>query len=323
MPEPTARFGVFELPRTPRRKAQTAAAALSLAMLASPVRAHDTWLEQKAAANGRVELALSTGALFPRAETAIAAEFLLERGCRDRRGRSVALRPGRQDAHALALHAKPRAGSAIASCWVQTAEFEVEVAPALVPTYLREIGAAPDLWQAWRRQQQAGLPWRERYSKHARITLEPSTPPAPQTAAPPMAMEIEIEPPADALRAGEVLSWRVLRDGQPLAGQAVELRGDESRLGVWRRTDADGRASVTLPWAGRWVLRATDLRADARPGHWTSRFVTHAFAVGPARAGSAPHAQVASSESPNARSANHTSASAAIASEPPTSTAWR
>jgi hypothetical protein len=96
-----------------------------------------------------------------------------------------------------------------------------------------------------------------------------------------MALDIEIDD-AGHLRAGQTLRFRVWRDGRPLAGQAVELRGEASRFGLWRRTDAEGRASVPLPWAGRWLLRATDLRpVPGRVGHWDSRFVTHAFSAGP------------------------------------------
>jgi Domain of unknown function (DUF4198) len=131
----------------------------------------------------------------------------------------------------------------------------------------------------------------------------------------------------DARPLGETTSWRVgdsvafevLRDGQPLPGLAVEFRHERAPLGVWRRTDAQGRVEMRLPLPGRWVLRGTELRAVRdSPGHWESRFVTLAFEVTERET---PDAQNGMNSSANARSTNHSAASSAITSEPPTSTA--
>ncbi|MBI5717976.1 MAG: DUF4198 domain-containing protein [Burkholderiales bacterium] len=319
--------------------------------------AHDTWLEQRPGRAGQVELALSTGALFPAAQTGIAAASLVDRGCLAAPGRRLPLRAGAALASALTLHTAPRRGETITACWVQTEAFDVEVPAALVPTYLREIAAPDSIRQAWAEQQGQGLPWRERYTKHARIswaapaaagpaTHSPHSAQSPRSSPPPtapaMALDIEIED-ARAPRAGETLRFRVLRDGQALAGQAVELRGEMSRFGLWRRTDAEGRASVPVPFAGRWVLRATDLRAlPGQPGHWQSRFVTHAFSAAPAvpaapeaaddgpigshlaaAGGSAGSAQPSNPSMPKARSANQSKATPTISTEPPVTTARR
>jgi uncharacterized GH25 family protein len=277
--------------------------------LASPAAAlaHDSWLERRdtpppGLPATTVELALTTGELFPISQTPIAAASLTQRACQSTTGRQVALRPGRASASALSLHARaaegPRANGApdaLHTCWVQTEAFDVQVADHLVPVYLREIGAPEPVRQAWAEMQQLGQPWIERYTKHARISFEAQAEVEPQTdslGAPPMALDIEIEA-MSALRAGQQLHFRVLRDGVPLAHQAVELRGAMSRLGLWRRTDAEGRASVPLLFAGRWVLRAVDLRpAPGRPGQWESRFVTHAFSAR-AAASSAPAPEAA------------------------------
>jgi hypothetical protein len=248
-------------------------------------------------------------------------------------GRRVPLHTGPAGPSALTLQAAPRAGDLITGCWVQTEAFEVEVPAHLVPVYLREIGAPDSVHQAWAEHQRQGLPWRERYAKHARISLAglpaaaAASPASPASPAPPMALDVEIDA-TGPFRVGETLHFRVLRDGQPLAGQAVELRGDMSRLGLWRRTDAEGRASVPVPFAGRWVLRATDLRpVPERAGHRESRFVTHTFSVEPAvssKAGASRGTDQPNSPSmPKARSANHSSATPTISTEPPISTAWR
>jgi len=241
--------------------------------------AHDTWLEQRPARAGRVELALTTGELFPNAQTAIAASSLVDRGCVAASGRRLPLHAGPSEPSALTLRAVAGPGDAITGCWVQTGPFDVEVPPHLVPVYLREIGAPEGVRQVWAAHRQQGLPWLERYTKHARISLAGQPMAVPPSPSPTMALDVEIVT-VGRLRAGDTLEFRVLRDGQPLAGQAVELRGDMSRLGLWRHTDGEGRASVPVPFAGRWVLRATDLRpVPDRTGHWESRFVTHTFSV--------------------------------------------
>jgi hypothetical protein len=325
---------------------RAALVALAAAGAAASAGAHDTWLEERARSPAGIELALTTGALFPRGETPVAADALLDRGCVDAAGAPLPLRAGRLTDDALRLQA-PAAGRRSAplarSCRVQTMAFDVEVAAPLVPVYLREIGAPAQLHAAWQEQQRQGLPWIERYTKHARISFAAAagaragadaTVAPLASAGPPMALEIEIDDVAD-LRAGQTLAYRVLRDGQPLAGQAVELRGDVSRVGLWRRTDAEGRASITVPLPGRWALRATDLRpVPELPGHWVSRFVTHTFTVASAVVPTVVPATVPDAAArasnytgqpsiANARWTNHAKASAAIASEPPTSTPRR
>ncbi|MBL8347309.1 MAG: DUF4198 domain-containing protein [Rubrivivax sp.] len=328
------------------------------ALVPAVAAAHDTWLEQRPAPAGNVELALTSGELFPTAQTSVAASSLIDSGCVSTSGRRVLLRAGKTGPSALTLHAAPLSGDPVAACWVQTDSFDVELTARLVPIYLREIAAPESVRQAWAAYQQQGLPWLERYTKHARISLsgQPGGPPPPSASlsaspspSPAMALDIEIEA-VGRLRAGDTLRFRVLRDGQPLAGQAVELRGDMSPLGLWRQTDSEGRASVPVPFAGRWVLRATDLRpVPDRPGHWESRFVTHAFSVEAAarpagvaertltaalgthtrigaRTGpdvSYGNRQPKSPSMPKARSANHSSATPTMSTEPPISTAWR
>ena len=74
----------------------------------------------------------------------------------------------------------------------------------------------------------------------------------------------------------------MVRDGQPLAGLPVELRHENSALGLWRRTDGDGQVRIALPWPGRWLLRGVDLRvADDDADAWDSRFATLSFDVLP------------------------------------------
>ena len=264
------------------------ATTLSALLLSAVAQAHDTWFRALPADGSAPLLALGTGARYPAQETGIGVEYLARQGCSlaaaDAGKRESALQPTqptqpviqplkplRNVANALVLRGPAQAQS----CWVQLVPLEIELAPDMVPLYLREVQADPALRAAWAGIQQRGLPWKERYTKHARIDLRPG---AAQPV--PMGMDIVREPSDDGS-----LNFRVYRDGLPLPGLAVEWVSDNVAVGIWRRSDAEGRVKVPALPAGRWVLRAIDLRlSTVEPDHWDSRFVTLAFEVPPAAA---------------------------------------
>ena len=234
-------------------------------------QAHDTWFHALPPVAGAPTLALGTGNRFPVQESGVGAEFLERQGCSfkaaDGRDASQPLmRPLHNVPHALILRGPPRAQS----CWAQLVPLEIELPADKVAIYLREVQAGVALRAAWADMQRRGVPWKERYTKHARIDFTAiGAEPAP------MAMDIVRE-----AAAGGSFSFRVLRDAQPLPGLAMEWVSDRATLGIWRRTDAEGRVSVPALPPGRWVLRATDLRlSTTEPDRWESRFVTLAFEV--------------------------------------------
>ena len=259
---------------TPIRALVAPVALLIAAALPAAALAHDTWFEPLATPPGaQALLALGTGTQYPVHDTGVAAQYLTRQGCSgaDPQAPAVPLQALRNLRAALVLRAPPGA----ASCWAQLTPFELKIAPEIVAIYFDDIQAPPAVRTAWAEMQQRGVAWHERYTKHARIELG-----AGSDAASPMDMDVHIEPHAGPLRAGAPLVAQVLRDGEPLAGLAVELRGDGSTPGIWRQTDAQGRVQMTLPQAGRWVLRATDLRlSKTEPDQWESRFVTLVFTV--------------------------------------------
>ena len=262
----------------PHRLQKTAVSWLLCAMAGSAV-AHDTWFERLSTDTaGRSTLALGTGNRFPRHEFGVAASSLPQKGCREPGGGSVAaLKPLRETDRALIVRT-PRVGASGLSCWAQQQPFDVEIAPPVVETYFREINAPPAVRTAWAEMQARGLAWKERFSKHARIELPGRHTASPQPAG--MAMDVLLESGLGPIRPGDALSFQVLRDGQPLPGLAVELRSDQSPIGFWKHTDAQGRVNFAPPLAGRWVLRGTDLRLSTSvPDTWDSRFVTLGFEV--------------------------------------------
>jgi Domain of unknown function (DUF4198) len=255
-----------------------AAAALLASSALLPADAHDTWFERRQPLlPGELRLALGTGNRFPVMEFPLGIEQLRLSGCRgDAEAPSLLAHDG-DEAHALRLRAAP-GGSGALSCWAQTQAFDAELTPQLVTLYLKEIQAPQAVHQAWAAQRAQGQRWTERYTKHARIELANAT--GMHHAASPsgMALDLLLLGTPRALRAGDAVEFQLLRDGQPLAGQALELHGEHGALGFWRRSDADGRVRFTLPLAGRWVLRGTELRlSESADVLWESRFVTLAF----------------------------------------------
>lgn len=277
-----------------------ARAALWLGLaIAVPAHAHDSWFaEQPARVPGEVRLTLATGEMFPRQQSSVGGGALVVHGCTRGQGRRVPLVIVGDRDEALHLRARPQApkGSTApggVTCWAGMPTFELEVPADKVGLYLDEVRASAQLRATWAAMQARGLPWRERYTKHARYerfapALAGAAPgvssPALQPA--PMGMDIVLRGPLPP-QAGDSLEFTVLRDGRPLPGQPIELRNDRLPIGQWVHTDDQGRAEVRLPFAATYLLRGVDLRpVPEQPEHaerWDSRFVTLSFTVEPRR----------------------------------------
>jgi hypothetical protein len=258
----------------------TALAATLLA--APPARAHDTWFDPRP--DG---LWIGTGDHYPKQEFTLAARSLARHACVAADGRASPLKPLQETPTALRLAAAPATAT---TCWAQLLEFEVAIEPKVVQIYFDEIQAGPDLRQAWAGQQARGVPFQERYVKHLRVHLRGA--PAREPAMDLDALIETADPQAPfAARAGDELSFRIYRHGRPLAGFAAQFRSELSPVGLWRRSDAEGRIRVQLPLAGRWMLRGTELRqVDSERGLWRSRFVTLVFDLAPKAPAAAPPA---------------------------------
>ncbi len=272
---------------THRLRLAARAAVAAAVLVHASAQAHDTWFERlspvRPPPQGAV-LALGTGNQFPVLETGVGSEYLVQPTCRGAAD-TAALVPLRNAKSALMLRAPPGAQT----CWLQMTAFDIELAPDKVAPYLDEMNASASLRASWAAMQARGLRWQERYTKHARIELTPggATTPAP------MGMDATLQ------RQGGELLFTVLRDGAPLPGLAVELRSAVPNAGSWHRTDEQGQLRVPEPPAGRWLLRAIDLRpAGGDANRWDSRFLTLAFdggagpvAAGPVAVGAAANLQ--------------------------------
>ena len=249
----------------------------ALCLVASQGWSHDSWLSPSrgAAPPGQLALELATGNRFPVQEFGQAAAGVVKSACATRGDARLPLQPRREQAQWLELSAAlPEPGDSPLSCWLELAAAEIEIEPRLVEVYFAEIRTSAANRKAWVALQSRGLPWRERYRKFARIEIGQEA-----AARRPAGLDLEIvvlgEQP---ISVGRALEFQVLRDGRPLAGFPVELVSERSAFGVWRESDAEGKLRHSLPFAGRWLLRGTDLRPSAsRPDTWDSRFVTLAI----------------------------------------------
>jgi hypothetical protein len=241
-----------------------------LSLAATSAAAHDTWFEPRADGS----LALGTGNRFPVMELAVDDKYFVKRGCIAADGTPRAL--DKQRFADTATWLRPHAGAA-ATCFVQLEAFDVELPPDKIAIYFKEIRPSTSVLAAWEQVRARSLPFKERYIKSARVDFGAGAGSA-KPAGPVMdALRLE---PAGALSVGSEAVFQVLRDGQPLPDFNVELVNERSPLGLWHRTDAQGRVRARLPLPGRWLLRGTDLRvAAADATRFESWFITYAFEV--------------------------------------------
>jgi len=164
----------------------------------------------------------------------------------------------------------------IATIWTSLEPKALDLTPAQVEGYLDEIGASDEVRKAWATSPEPKV-WHETYAKHAKTFVRVGRADGDRSWADPVGMRLEIIPEVDptALKSGDEIVVRVLRNGAVAAGFAVGLVGPNGKSVDLRRTDLDGRVAFRLVSAGRWLLRGTDLRvADVDTGTWESDFTT-------------------------------------------------
>ena len=248
------------------------ACAALLAALSGSAAAHDTWF----ALQPDGTLALSTGNRFPLADQGVDTKFFARSGCRAGDAAVQALAWQRYTDKTTVL--RPRLSGAAASftCFVQLDPFEFELPADKIEVYFKEIRPSAAVLAAWAELKARGLPFVEKYTKSARIDVGVVDAPASIGTA----MDVLRQAPAGALAVGNEATFLVLRQGQPLADFPVELINERSPIGLWHRSDAQGRIRAKLPLPGRWLLRGTDLRLSPSDStKWESQFVTYAFDV--------------------------------------------
>jgi ketosteroid isomerase-like protein len=273
-----------------------ASAAAGSLILASALAAHDFWLVPdvfRIEAGEVLQVRGQTSSAFPSSESALAVDRIGEAVVIDGRGREAVTefshagtslllrhRPRRDGQHIVALVILPRA---------------VRESPESFRNYLTVEGA-PEILE--RLQREGGMPRdsiTRQYSKYAKALVQVGAG-GPSAYATTIGHPLEFVPLADpaAARPGSVLAIQLLLNGRPLANAKVHagsvtprddaaldgLAGTEQHTEL--RTDADGRANVTIDRAGVWNVRALYLlpSGDGAEADWDTHWATLVFSVG-------------------------------------------
>jgi hypothetical protein len=240
--------------------------------LAGSASAHDTWFEPLPGGG----LALSTGNRFPVSDLAVDDKYFVKSGCVTTDGKARALDKLRFTDKATLLRAKDRVGTEPLTCFMQLQPFDIDLPPDKIEIYFKEIRPSDAVLATWVDLKARGLPFREHYTKSARIDAgaDASSQPTGTT------MDALRVSPRGALTVGTEAVFQVLLGGKPLPDFPVELINERSPVGLWHRTDSDGRIRAKLPLPGRWILRGVELKLAASDAtRWESQFITYAFEV--------------------------------------------
>lgn len=247
--------------------------------IASAAFAHDTWmLASPPAADGAVAFFVTSGMDFPRNESGPKANRVARGGWR-LGGNEGKLSAGTEGDSVLTI-VTTIAGEGTAVAHVTFLPRDIDLEEDDVTHYLDEIGASDELRRAW---ESAGpdRTFHEVYTKHAKAFVRVGDADADPSCLAPVGLAIEFVPVVDptALRAGDTLEIKVLKNGKPFPGFAVGAVCGADGAATMQRTSADGVVSFPIHQEGPWLVRGTELRRND-DGTWESDFTTMTFTAG-------------------------------------------
>jgi hypothetical protein len=163
----------------------------------------------------------------------------------------------------------------IAAVWIESKPRSLELQPAEVKEYLREIGAWESIGHKW--ESEGKGKWRESYTKHAKTYVRVGRAERDGSWDRPVGMELELVPESDPtqLAVGKAFPVRLLENGQPVLEVAIGLVASNAKSGSLSKTDSEGRVRLRFDRGGWWLIRATVLKPSSKPDlDWESRFTT-------------------------------------------------
>ena len=244
--------------------------------MALAVSAHDTWLVPRVpnvSPGADTWLDLTSGMSFPQLDTSINPDRVDVARCR-LSDKVEELSERKNLAKALSLAVKFK-DSGIATCWAELKPRQLELTPSQVEEYFKEIDATPAVRKAWG-VMKGPKHWREVYVKHAKTFIAAGSK-KDNSWSEPVGMSLEIVPESDptSLRASDDLVVRVVKDGRPFKDFRVGIVFEGNKDISFQATDDNGRVTFRLKRAGKYLLRATDLRQSTKPDlEWESDFTT-------------------------------------------------
>ena len=147
--------------------------------------------------------------------------------------------------------------------------------------YLREEGLESVIGER-ARLNQADLSARERYARYAKIVFRTGEGDAAHLTRA-SGIKAELVPAVNpaSLAPGRPLSVQFLVEGRPVADALIAAVSRDVHLNA--RTDADGRATFTMPSSGQWLIKTVYMAKPANVGEppvdWESYWVTLSFEI--------------------------------------------
>ena len=251
---------------------------IALTLIAGLVAvAHDTWLAPRrfqVKPNTQVLFDLTSGMAFPTLETSIKPDRVDAAGCR-LNNQFVKLMKPMSAAKSLVFPGRFN-DSGISTCWIELKPRQLELNEKQVEEYFEEIEASQTVRDAWKNMK-APRRWREVYTKHSKTFVFVGDPRDDQSWNEPVGMSLEIVPVKNpmALKAGDELAIRVLKNGAPVPQLRVNMILAGQKHSEFQTTDSEGRASFRITRAGKYLIRTTELRPSTKPDlEWESDFTT-------------------------------------------------
>ena len=258
--------------------AAATAATLILLLVASESSAHDTWLfssRTNVPVGTRLSLDLTSGMAFPRNMLAIDPARI--EAAMVRLGGSTTPMTRKVISKKFLRLETTLSRPGVATLWISLKPKTLELTPAQVQEYLEEIGA-PDSIRALYPAGKKGPRWREEYRKEAKSFVFVGAAENDTSWRIPAGNSLELVPVTDprTISSGDHVAFRLLRSGKPLPNFPVGDVTEHKTAGRLSHTDANGVLHLTAPRAGRWMLRATELRRPAAGSNidWESVFAT-------------------------------------------------
>jgi uncharacterized GH25 family protein len=256
---------------------------LSVLVLASVGRAYDLWVipgKFVLSPGERTRIFINSGDEFPQSASLV-GEHRIE-------SFSLVTSRGRKPLNGLVADGKsltveltaPDAGTAVLA--LATKSRLVRLKADEFNAYLKEDGL-PQILALREERDEMTQPVVERYTKWAKAILRVGEE-IDETWSQPVGHRIEIVPESDwqEMGAGETVVFRVLFEGEPLAGVTVTgTRAGGARNELQALTDEDGRARMSLTKAGRWYLHTIHMVRLKDDPHvqWESFWATLTFEV--------------------------------------------
>lgn len=241
--------------------------------------AHDTWVTPSAyetATDQPVTFALTSGMKFPALETGPKVERIARAGFRSAREKGD-LKDLAGDKEALRGRST-FAQAGIVTVWLEAKPKDLELTDDQVIEYLDEIHAPASIREAWSKREK-GAKWTESYVKCAKTVVLVGDGGGDESWSEPVGAPLEMVPLSNpvTVKAGQEFSVQLVQDGKPVPQASIALVPDGEKAHLFQVTDAEGRASFTLPSQGQYLLTCVLLEPTSKASIWKSRFATFTF----------------------------------------------